>query len=77
MHDRKNCLGLWALGWAVYFVRSLFHFMDAYWPGFQGFSAGYMMSSLVSGLLLMWGTYAFLNRTISRWWLYAFALEMV
>lgn len=76
MHDRKNFLGLWALGWAVYFVRSVFHFMDAYWPGFQGFSAGYMMSSLVSGLLLMWGTYAFLNRTISRWWLYAFALEM-
>ena len=67
---RERSVGLWTLSWTLYALRLLFEL----WTLLSGESAyrmiGIQTASLLSGLLLLGGAYAFQEKTLSKWWIY-------
>jgi len=70
---RERSVGLWTLSWTLYTLRLLFEL----WTLLSGESAcrmiGNQTASLLSGLLLLGGAYAFQEKTLPRWWIYGSA----
>ncbi len=76
--DRRRHMGLWAMSWALYWVKIFF----ALWMSLAGREPaavviGGHLSCLASGVLLLWGTYIFLGREMPGWWIYGSMLDAV
>jgi len=71
--EKKPYLAIWTLAWCVYAAR--FVFMLWYVSIGPGFSKtvsliGNQLSALASGMLIIYGTYLFLNRRFQPLWVY-------
>jgi two-component system, cell cycle sensor histidine kinase and response regulator CckA len=67
--DRKKYLAVWAVSWSVYFVRFIFEYVKISAPQNDIILIGSQLSSLFSGIILLWGTYQFIDRKFPRFWL--------
>lgn len=67
--DRKKYLGIWAVSWSVYFVRFVFMLGMVTTPKNEILLIGNQLSSLLSGIILLWGTYQFIDRKFPKIWL--------
>ncbi|OGO71716.1 MAG: hypothetical protein A2Z49_06830 [Chloroflexi bacterium RBG_19FT_COMBO_56_12] len=67
LQDKEHFLGLWTVSWCVYALRLVFQL----WAEVKGPSIALtiadQMATWISGLLLLWGAFAFLGRQIPRW----------
>ncbi|MHB1349433.1 MAG: PAS domain S-box protein [Desulfobulbus sp.] len=71
-HDRRKYLLVWGIAWLVHAFRDLFMLLCiAPSPVFQlsPFFIANQLAALVSGLLLLWGTYIFIRRKLPSGWL--------
>lgn len=68
--DHKKYLGIWTISWAIYATR--FIFMLFLIKGYNSplFLIGNQITTLVSGLILLWGTYCFINKRFPKIWIY-------
>ncbi len=68
--DHEKYLGIWTLSWAIYATR--FIFMLCLIQGYKSpfFLIGNQFSTLVSGLMLLWGTYCYSNKKFPKFWIY-------
>ena len=66
VQDRKNYMGVWAVSWGIYLLRYIF--MLGMVTGKTGslFLIANQSTSLLSGMLLLWGTYLFIEKPIPR-----------
>ena len=70
---RQRYLLIWTAGWLVYAARFVFE-LGYEWSGEQAiFTLFSQIAVLLSGLLLQWGTYRFLDRRLPRGWILATA----
>ena len=76
--DKKRFLLIWTYAWCLQALRFIFMlFFTAFTPDTVFFLLGNQLSSLWSGVFLLWGTDAYLNRNISKNWFYfGFALSI-
>ena len=74
-HERY--IRIWAIGWSVYSVRFIFYILLYQQPYTDVLAACQKLAILASGFLLLRGTYIFLNRPLTKWWIYCFALNIV
>ncbi len=68
--DRKNFLKIWAISWAVYFARYVFLLVTLFWQKTPWLLIANQMACLISGILLLYGTYLFINKKFPRILLY-------
>lgn len=68
--DRKQFLLIWAVSWSVYFIRFIFELCLVMNPGKDALLIGNQISSLMSGIILLWGTYRFLEKGFPKFWIY-------
>ncbi len=68
--DRKKYLGIWTISWTVYISR--FIFMLFLIKGYKShvFLIGNQVATLVSGIILLWGTYCYIDKKFPKVWLY-------
>ena len=68
--DHKKYLGIWTISWAIYTTRFIFMlcFIEGYKSPF--FLIGNQISTLVSGIMLLWGTYCYSNKKFPKVWIY-------
>jgi len=68
--DNKKYLGIWTISWALYTMRFIFMlcFIEGYKSPF--FLIGNQISTLVSGIMLLWGTYCYSNKKFPKVWIY-------
>ncbi len=71
MQDRKKYLAVWALSWSIYFTRYVFML----WIISGGQNAILLLAnqsaSLLSGIMLLWGAYLFMDKKFPRVWIYS------
>lgn len=68
---RKDYLAFWAISWFIYSFRFIFLLIMELSGNAPWLLIGNQACSLVSGVLLLWGIYAFQSRVMPRWWLVA------
>ncbi len=68
--DRKSYLAIWGVSWAVYFLRFAFMLGLETLPDCNTCLIGNQMASLVSGVLLLWGTYRFVGKKEPGAWMF-------
>lgn len=72
-HDRQRFLLIWGFGWLTHASRDVFTLLElAHHPLFNPtllFIAN-QLTALISGILLLWGTYMFMRRSFPRAWLF-------
>lgn len=72
VHDRQKFLLIWGVAWLVYATRDIFVLLSiAPPPVFNAtllFTAN-QLAALISGMLLLWGTYVFMGRKLPWAWL--------
>ena len=71
-HDRQRFLLIWGSGWLSYAARDIFTLLSlARSPLFNPtlLVIANQLAALVSGILLLWGTYVFMRRSFPRAWL--------
>ncbi|WP_020585504.1 PAS domain S-box protein [Desulfobacter curvatus] len=68
--DNKKYLGIWTISWAIYTTRFVFMlcFIKGYISPF--FLIANQLSTLVSGIMLLWGTYCYSNKKFPTVWIY-------
>ena len=66
--DREKYLVIWAVSWSVYFVRFVFMLGIVAAPENKILLIGNQISSLLSGIILLWGTYQFIDRKFPKTW---------
>ncbi len=66
--DRKSYLALWAVSWSVYFIRFIFMLWMVLVGNAPVFLIGNQIASLLSGVILLWGAYRFLDKRFPRAW---------
>ncbi|MGE5583572.1 MAG: PAS domain S-box protein [Bacillota bacterium] len=75
--DKKRYIKIWAFSWGIYFLRHVFETAVLIW-GQRGMLFLFNQSAtLISGLLLLWGTYEFLEKKIPIWWLYFTVADII
>lgn len=74
---RERHIKIWAAGWTVYSARFVFDILLYQEPHTAFLLAGQQLANLLSALLLLWGTCVFLNKPLSKWWIYCFVLIIV
>lgn len=74
---RERFIGTWAVGWSVYTVRFVFELFMHLYPDITVFTIGHQLSTLLSGFFIMMGTFAFLERQVSKWMVYGTVLNAV
>lgn len=72
--DKKNCIGFWAAGWALSAFGMSMTFAALAWHHSIIFVVGNQLSAFVSGLLFLWGAFAFTGKARPAWWLYSSVL---
>ena len=70
LQDRKKYLGIWAIGWSIYFVRFIFMLGMVTARENSFLLIGNQICSLISGFFLLWGTYEFIDKKFPVIWLY-------
>jgi len=75
--ERQRFLGVWATSWGIYGMRFIFLLWQVLGGEHPLLVMGYQLASLMSGVLLLWGTYIFMKRSMSRLWLVATALAIL
>ncbi len=66
--EKKRYLKIWALSWGIYLLRTIFRVAVLVW-GHQPIIILLSQSvALISGLLLLLGTYEFLGKKVPKWW---------
>ncbi|MHB8842152.1 MAG: PAS domain S-box protein, partial [Candidatus Aquicultor sp.] len=75
--NRERFLAIWTLGWAIYLLRFVFEFWMIIGQKSPALLIANQISSLLSGLFLLWGTHEFLGKPMSKWWKYGSALGIV
>ena len=74
---RERYIKIWATGWVIYSTRFVFDILLYLNPDTAFLLAGQQLANLLSGFLLLLGTYLFLNKPLAKWWIYCFALITV
>lgn len=69
LQDHNRYMLIWSASWSVYLIR--FIFMLAIIAGNDSpvLLIGNQFSSLISGVLLLWGTYLYINKKMPRFWI--------
>ena len=67
--DRQKFLLVWTAGWSVYLLRFCFTLVMLLTRETPLLNTAYHLSTLVSGVLLLWGTHLFLGRPLPRLWI--------
>jgi PAS domain S-box-containing protein len=71
-YDRRKFLCIWATGWLVYAVRYGFMLLlispHPLLPE-TFFIIAYQLAALISGMLLLWGSYVFIRKPLPGFWL--------
>ncbi|HAK61191.1 MAG TPA: hypothetical protein DCO77_12565 [Nitrospiraceae bacterium] len=65
---RERYLRIWTVGWAFSVLRFSFQLLILFTGESSFLIIGNQVSSLVSGFMLLWGTYVFTGRRLSKWW---------
>lgn len=73
---RQKYLAIWTWGWFIFLLRYVFELWILLVQKPAILTIANQICSLTSGLLLLWGTYIFLNKTMPRAWLYFFSLQI-
>ena len=76
-YDRKKYLLVWALSWGIYFTRYVFmlFIVSGYENSF--FLIANQTASLLSGIILLWGTYLFIEKKFPKVWIYGCAVGIL
>ncbi|HLE52636.1 MAG TPA: GAF domain-containing protein, partial [Anaerolineales bacterium] len=69
LQDKERSLGFWTLSWCVYVLRLVFQLWASLNETSVVLTFADQLSTWISGVLLLWGTYAFLGRSISKWFI--------
>lgn len=77
LEDKQKYLKIWALSWAVYLGRYIFMLAYLLWRQPPSLLIANQISSLISGVLLLYGSYLFLERKFPPLILYASVLDGV
>jgi len=72
--NRERYLGIWTLAWAVYSLRFVFELWMLVGEKLTVLLIVNQLLTLLSGLLLLWGTHVFVGKVMSKWWTYGSAL---
>lgn len=75
--DKKSCIGFWAAGWALSAFGMSMVFAALAWHHSIIFVVGNQLSAFVSGLLFLWGAFAFTGKARPAWWLYSSVLAVL
>lgn len=73
--DQRKYLKVWAISWGVYFLRFALFLISLLWQKEPFLLIGNQMASLISGVLLLYGTYLFIDRPFPRVILYLSVLD--
>ncbi len=73
LQDRKRYLWIWTLSWFAYFLRFGIGLMTVSGKDAPWLIIANQVAALISGLLLLWGTYVFIEKRLPRLWLYVSA----
>lgn len=68
--ERQRFIGLWVCGWACHLLRYLAEISLFCWPDRPLMVISTQIFNFIGGILLLVGVYVFLEKSISRWWLY-------
>jgi signal transduction histidine kinase/CheY-like chemotaxis protein len=75
--DRKKYLAIWALSWFVYFTRYIFLLGMITDQRNEMLLIGNQLACLLSGVILLWGTYRFIEKPFPKTWLYCSGVGVV
>ena len=75
--DRKKYLAIWALSWSIYFTRYVFMLLIISGQQNAIFLIANQTTSLLSGILLLWGAYIFMDKEFPRVWIYFCGLGFI
>jgi len=75
--NRERYLGIWTLGWSIYMLRFAFELWMVGGTESVVPLVAIQITSFVSGLFLLWGTYIFLGKKISPLWIYGAGLTIL
>jgi len=70
--DRNRSLAIWGAGWGIYALRFLFMLLfisEPFTPYRPPLLIANQLALLISGMILLWGTYSFFCKKIPRPWL--------
>jgi PAS domain S-box-containing protein len=68
--DRQKYLKIWAMAWGIYLFRYVFLLMMLVWQKNAFLLMGNQTASLLSGVLLLYGSYLFIGRPFPRPFVY-------
>ncbi len=68
--DRKNYLRVWAISWIFYFSRYAFLLVSLLWQKSPWLLIANQLACLISGILLLYGSYLFINKKFPRIFVY-------
>jgi len=74
MHYRERHIGIWALSWTSYTVKSAVDLLIISGRGSTALTVVNQVLFIVIGLLFLWGAYTFLGKPVKKWPLYSVAL---
>jgi PAS domain S-box-containing protein len=69
--DRDPSVGIWTASWSFYALRLVCMLLILVWGEQTLFLIGNQLFSLMSGLLLLWGTYEWSKRRMPKIWIWA------
>ena len=77
VHYRERYLAVWAFSWAIYFIRYIFMLFVISGHGHFLFFMANQTASLLSGIILLWGTYIFVEKSLPKVWVYSCAVGIL
>lgn len=72
IEEKNRYMLLWSISWTIYLLRYVFLFLILTFSNNDFFFIGNQLSNLISGFFLLWGTYEYLGRHFSKYWLISF-----
>jgi PAS domain S-box-containing protein len=71
--DRNRSLAIWGVGWGVYALRFIFLLLfisDTFGSSYHvSLLIANQLAVFVSGMILLWGTFSFFDKSLPRFWL--------
>ena len=74
---QERYIKIWAFSWSLYVIRHIFSLWIIRDPQAMTLKALEQMFSISSGLFLLWGIFVFMDRKMSKWWVYISVLIAV
>lgn len=71
LQEKEPCFCVWSISWFFYTLRFIFLLFSLFYPDFfpNGLLIAVQISSLLSGFLMLMGTYLWLQSTMPRHWI--------